>query len=701
MCIPCYQKTYGRWCVACESAVAFGDPSLNINGRHHHTHCCFCVECKVDLSTGEEQVALGDDGSLLCVPCDSRLRGAICVVCDAILIGSFVNALGSKYHAECFRCVSCSVGLGTGEVPCTQGRDKKPYCVPCHKVKLAREKAEREEARRRAAEAEAESRRIEAEERAEAARVKALADAAEAAEREKARLAAEHAAAAQAAAEKAASEAHNEREAARLAEEYAQYEAERLAAEAEAWRLHALAEAERLAAEEKARKKREAREKRKAEMEASRRRNARPKRKNKGRSKTLFKSVKLSETIFDNGRTDTEEAVERYLIRLFNATLASWGEPTRGAVPCLSVQEFARLLRSSNLPKKMRGNLYVQLHLVQSGRDVTGTHDDYLEGTITPRIAQQVMMKAIREQGPDTDLARWLYSEVGPEVEGTAKKGLAPLDIIEDVEEAAAEVAAEADEDSYWKEVGGADGAIAEGDEDDAESEEDAMQMIVDPVTKCSFFVPSSSMRQESASSHGASDWGDIHALADGGIVESEGSTSSEEEEEEGDAVGALPVDTATRQVCLTTAKCVSLPLSLSLLPCASYRLVHFCTFSHRSLSLPPPTGATTLIQPQAAQRGVMRCARRDGSPPRRRQRRLRPPPPQSKPRSRQIGWHTTTPRRGTTTTITASRAKRRGSALPCEKKKRREGRGSRHSPPPQNVRPDQVEREKFTKQGL
>jgi len=588
MCIPCYQKMYGRFCVVCESPVAFGDPSLNINGRHHHTHCCRCVECKVDLSTGEEQVALADDGSLLCVPCDSRLRGAICVVCDAVLIGSFVNAVGSKYHAECFRCVSCSVGLGTGEVPCTQGRDKKTYCVPCHKNKLARERAERVEARRCAAEAEAEERRREAEERAEERRREALADAAEAAEREKARLAAEHAAAAQAAAKKAAEDAHNEREAARLAEEYARYEAERLAAEAEALRLHALAEAERLAAEEKAREKREAREKRKAEMEASRRRNARPQRqKNKGRTKMLFKSVKLSETIFDNGRTDTEEAVERYVIRLFCAVLASWGEPTRGAVPCLSVTEFARLLRSSNLPKKMRGNLYVQLHLVQSGRDVAGTHDDALEGTITPRIAQQVVMKAIRGQGVDSDLARWLYSEVGAEVEATARED----------SKVGFEVEATAKEEVGGRRFPHVHSLLSCEEEEEEESV--AMQMVIDPVSKCSFFVPSSSVRRSSVA---MGEWDAIHALVDGGMVESMGSSSSssseEEEEEEGDQVGALPVDTTTRQVCLSTAKCVS----PSAFACATFLsllrrfLTHRYSFSHasrRSYYIDPTTGGT------------------------------------------------------------------------------------------------------------
>ena len=48
-----------------------------------------------------------------------------------------------------------------------------------------------------------------------------------------------------------------------------------------------------------------------------------------------------------------------------HSLIISWGENGRADAPMLCVNEFARLLRSSSLPKKMRGNLYVQLHLVQ------------------------------------------------------------------------------------------------------------------------------------------------------------------------------------------------------------------------------------------------------------------------------------------------------------------------------------------------
>ena len=78
--------------------------------------------------------------------------------------------------------------------------------------------------------------------------------------------------------------------------------------------------AEQAAREEAQRVKKAKRDKRKAEIEARRLRNM-PKKKKKGRKHTLFKSVKLSETIFDNGRKDTEAAIERFFARLFAASL--------------------------------------------------------------------------------------------------------------------------------------------------------------------------------------------------------------------------------------------------------------------------------------------------------------------------------------------------------------------------------------------
>ena len=131
LCIPCWQDAYAAVCFVCEEKVPFGQPALKVDERQFCVHCTYCVECKLDLSGGQDPIAVADDGALLCVPCDRTQRAAVCKVCDELLIGQFVSAMGMTFHPACFRCCTCDVGLGEGDVPATKGADNRPYCMPC------------------------------------------------------------------------------------------------------------------------------------------------------------------------------------------------------------------------------------------------------------------------------------------------------------------------------------------------------------------------------------------------------------------------------------------------------------------------------------------------------------------------------------------------------------------------------------------
>jgi hypothetical protein len=51
----------------------------------------------------------------------------------ALLTGQYVNAMGGKYHRECFGCFICGVSVA-GRFIAHAG---KPYCDECHEKEVA------------------------------------------------------------------------------------------------------------------------------------------------------------------------------------------------------------------------------------------------------------------------------------------------------------------------------------------------------------------------------------------------------------------------------------------------------------------------------------------------------------------------------------------------------------------------------------
>jgi hypothetical protein len=97
-----------------------------------------CVDCKIDLASGEVDASLDATNSdLLCVPCNKRRLGEICATCDAPLLGEYVTALGGKYCKGCLTCFDCSLDLTSGEAQLTRdAATGDALCVPCNKRRL-------------------------------------------------------------------------------------------------------------------------------------------------------------------------------------------------------------------------------------------------------------------------------------------------------------------------------------------------------------------------------------------------------------------------------------------------------------------------------------------------------------------------------------------------------------------------------------
>ena len=119
-------------CGACGVEVPSTVASMTIGTQSFHATCCVCVDCNVDLATGAVGITVGEDGALLCAPCETTRRAEICSVCDKPIAGEFVRAVGQCFHTECFACVHCGQKFSESE-PCVKGVDGKPSCTSCER----------------------------------------------------------------------------------------------------------------------------------------------------------------------------------------------------------------------------------------------------------------------------------------------------------------------------------------------------------------------------------------------------------------------------------------------------------------------------------------------------------------------------------------------------------------------------------------
>ena len=121
-----------RICATCSVVIPPAVDALKVRDQFYHKACCACDDCECDLSMTEKIVVADDGTSLLCVKCDKRRRGDICIMCKETLNdGRILSVDGAKFHVECMKCFECSTPLHTGKVPFAVGDDALPYCHVC------------------------------------------------------------------------------------------------------------------------------------------------------------------------------------------------------------------------------------------------------------------------------------------------------------------------------------------------------------------------------------------------------------------------------------------------------------------------------------------------------------------------------------------------------------------------------------------
>jgi len=94
-------------------------------GKSYHTSCFVCTNCGESLGTG---TFYQTDGNPNCQRCYEALFCARCGHCDQPIQGSCINALGKKWHVNCFICSQCLRPFGTN--PFFE-RDSNPFCEAC------------------------------------------------------------------------------------------------------------------------------------------------------------------------------------------------------------------------------------------------------------------------------------------------------------------------------------------------------------------------------------------------------------------------------------------------------------------------------------------------------------------------------------------------------------------------------------------
>lgn len=128
----CEEDYFGLFAPKC-AAPSCGNPILaecvTALGVQWHPDCFVCVTCKKGFGTGSF-FEIG--GMPHCEICFHSRQGSLCGGCQQPITGRCLSAMGKRFHPEHFICAFCMKQLANGSFKEQQG---KPYCTACH-IKL-------------------------------------------------------------------------------------------------------------------------------------------------------------------------------------------------------------------------------------------------------------------------------------------------------------------------------------------------------------------------------------------------------------------------------------------------------------------------------------------------------------------------------------------------------------------------------------
>lgn len=113
------------FCANCGKIIGGLSDAVSFGGSTFHKECFTCNKCgKAVADSGFKE----RDGEIFCASCaGGAVGGGFCGNCGQKLSGAFVNAMGQKWHKDCFVCASCKGSLAGGYAE----KDGAPYCGKC------------------------------------------------------------------------------------------------------------------------------------------------------------------------------------------------------------------------------------------------------------------------------------------------------------------------------------------------------------------------------------------------------------------------------------------------------------------------------------------------------------------------------------------------------------------------------------------
>ncbi|KAM4608185.1 transforming growth factor beta-1-induced transcript 1 protein [Discoglossus pictus] len=123
-CADDFFRLFGAVCSGCSAPVK--ESYISALGSLWHPQCFVCHVCKSPFLSGS---FFENDGLPLCETHYHSVRGSLCAGCEQPITGRCVTAMGRKFHPHHLSCTFCLRQLNKGTF---REQDGKPYCQACY-----------------------------------------------------------------------------------------------------------------------------------------------------------------------------------------------------------------------------------------------------------------------------------------------------------------------------------------------------------------------------------------------------------------------------------------------------------------------------------------------------------------------------------------------------------------------------------------